>query len=208
MPTAADATPLRLFAALLPPPAVVADLRRVIAPLRDTDQELRWDLPQLWHVTLAFMAAVPPGRLAPLTGELGRVASATSPLHLALAGAGAFRRPHAARTIWAGISGDTESLASLAAACQDAAKTVQVEVASAPTFRPHLTLARARRRPINAEQLLTALAGYASPTWTATELILIRSHLGAGPNGRPRHEPVATLPLGTAARNLEAGSDR
>ena len=66
-------------------------------------------------------------------------------------------------------------------------------------------------RPIDAEEIrswlrneelkpdwLRVLEGYAGPQWTAREVTLFVSHLGEGRGGRPRHEPVAVLPLGAA----------
>jgi 2'-5' RNA ligase len=40
------------------------------------------------------------------------------------------------------------------------------------------------------------LDAYRGPAWTASEVVLVASHLGEGPRRRPRHEVVAELPLG------------
>jgi 2'-5' RNA ligase len=40
------------------------------------------------------------------------------------------------------------------------------------------------------------LEAYRGPTWTATEVTLVESHLGEGPRRRPRYEVVGTFPLG------------
>jgi Xaa-Pro aminopeptidase len=39
------------------------------------------------------------------------------------------------------------------------------------------------------------LAGFTGSTWTASELHLVRSHLGAGPERTSRYEPLASWPL-------------
>ena len=44
---------------------------------------------------------------------------------------------------------------------------------------------------------LEVLDTYAGPTWTAREISLVASHLGEGPNKRPRYEVVETFPLST-----------
>lgn len=63
---------------------------------------------------------------------------------------------------------------------------------------PHLTLARAARRGTSGpslQRLAAGLADYAGPEWTAGELLLMRSQLGAGPRGSAHHTMVAELPL-------------
>jgi 2'-5' RNA ligase len=37
---------------------------------------------------------------------------------------------------------------------------------------------------------------YAGPSWTVDEITLVASYLGEGPRRRPRHEVLASLPLG------------
>ena len=66
---------LRLFVAVLPPPPVVAAWDTLLEPRRDADPSLRWTLPESWHVTCAFMPAVPETRLDALAealDDLGR----------------------------------------------------------------------------------------------------------------------------------------
>ena len=62
-------------------------------------------------------------------------------------------------------------------------------------FRPHLTLARLRR-PEDATRWLRVLDPYVGPPWQAHDVALIASHLGQGPDGRPRHDIVETFELG------------
>ena len=40
------------------------------------------------------------------------------------------------------------------------------------------------------------LDGYRGPAWVVEEVRLIASFLGEGPRNRPRHEQVASFPLG------------
>ena len=61
-------------------------------------------------------------------------------------------------------------------------------------FVPHLTVARLRR-PIEATKWLRVLDTYQSADWVVEHIDLVTSYLGQGPNGRPRYETVATLPL-------------
>ncbi len=184
----------RLFVAVFPGPEVVDDLVRVVEPLRVEAPELRWTLPDQWHVTLSFLPAVPAEDVDGFVSALERIATATPPLRLMLTGVGAFPRADRARVVWAGVGGDVERLHTLADGCRTAAADRGLDV-SRGTFRPHLTLARARRAPVRARLSLAAMAGYEGPPWTADTLVVVRSHLGAGEAGRPRYEVCRSLPL-------------
>jgi len=97
---------------------------------------------------------------------------------LQLAGAGAFSRPRAARVLWTGVDGDTEGLRRLADRCRAAGGRIGIEL-KAERFRPHLTLARSRRAPVDVTGNIAALASYVGPSWTAGSLRLVRSTLGS-----------------------------
>ncbi|TGZ09055.1 hypothetical protein E5Z02_17350, partial [Streptomyces rhizosphaericola] len=91
----------RLFAAILPPPSAVAELRAAVAPLRTLSgaRDLRWTRPEDWHVTLAFYGEVPDEDVRPeLEARLGRAAHRTEPIRLRVHGAGHF----GGRALWAG----------------------------------------------------------------------------------------------------------
>lgn len=184
--------PLRMFAAIEPAAAAIADLQQAVRRLRELEPDLRWTPPEQWHVTLVFAAVVPRDRVVALVTALEHVAASQPPLGLRIAGGGAFRRPAAARTIWAGLDGDLDALAALAAACQAAARSCRIEISEAAAFRPHLTLARTRAKPIHAGRLLQTLGPYAGPAWTADHITLIDSIPFEG--GR-HHATRAVLPL-------------
>lgn len=94
---------MRLFVAVVPPDDVLDDLEEHVEPRRDAGPEIRWTDRHQWHVTLAFLGAVPEARLDDLTDALARSAARRDPLVLRLAGAGAFPNPYAARVLWAGV---------------------------------------------------------------------------------------------------------
>jgi len=187
---------VRLFAALIPPPNVLADLERFVASRRAAAREdVRWSGTEQWHVTLAFMARVQDEQLEPLRTGLAAAAAATPPLRLRVAGVGAFPRPRRARVVWAGLDGDTAALGTLAGDVVAAAATAGIDVPTGQ-FRGHLTLARLRT-PRDVTELLRGMDGYAGPPWAADELALVRSHLGKRPGGRALHEVLTTSPLRT-----------
>ena len=57
-------------------------------------------------------------------------------------------------------------------------------------FHPHVTLARTGR-PVEATRWLRVLDVYCGPSWQATEVALVESHLGEGPRRRPRYESAS-----------------
>lgn len=158
---------MRLFAALLPPAEAVDDLHTHLGRGCSTgDEQLRRTPRRLWHVTLAFYGD---DDLAERSAALARQLSGQQAPRLTLAGAGTFRG-----VLWVGVDGDHAVLAALAGAARHAG----TELPDRP-FHAHLTLARwsARRPPPrSARRLLSVLDDYRGPTWTADEVVLLRSH--------------------------------
>jgi 2'-5' RNA ligase len=198
---------VRLFVAIVPPPAALAELAAAVSPLRAARPELRWNGPDDWHLTLAFLGEVADRVLPDLSVRLERAARRHPVTELAVHGAGAFPRPSRASVLWAGIdqpgiaqpgngrlrkAQPGNRLAPLAASVAAAARR-----AGAPPpdegrrYRPHLTLARCRE-PADVTAVTAALADLRGRPWTAAEIRLIRSNLG----GRaPRYEDLGRWPL-------------
>ncbi|MGE5764145.1 MAG: RNA 2',3'-cyclic phosphodiesterase [Mycobacterium leprae] len=182
---------MRLFVAVRPPPEALAHLDAAVVSHRDDWLALGWVPAERWHLTLAFLGDVDPDRVDPLAQRLARTAARHPALTLSFAGAGTFPRRHAhARVVWTGVFGDRRELGLLAAGVVAAASRERIAVDDRP-YRPHLTLARVRR-PADVSPLVAELSSYAGPVWTATDLQLVRSHLGP----KPRHETLAHWPLG------------
>ncbi|HEX7104935.1 MAG TPA: RNA 2',3'-cyclic phosphodiesterase [Acidothermaceae bacterium] len=181
----------RLFAAFLPSDDAITDLDAAVAPLRDGWTTLRWTPPRLWHLTGAFFGEVAEERAHQLAARLERVAARHAPVQLRFAGGGAFSRPAKASVVYAGVDGALPRLRALADSCAAAGRRVGLAMEER-AFRPHLTLARAKgRTPVDVRPIVERLDGYAGPTWTSSEIVLMRSHLGP----QPRHEPVGRWPL-------------
>ena len=178
---------LRMFVAVTPPADLVAELSDFL----DSRHGMPWIDPEQWHITLAFMAAVPEHRVDDLTVELSGVAGRHQPFELALTGAGAF--PHAAKASVLWLAAEGAGLDHLARSCRAAAAHVGAPP-DGKGFTGHLTLARLRR-PIEATKWLRVLDTFRG-SWPVDHIELIESHLGEGPNRRPRYETVAALPLG------------
>jgi 2'-5' RNA ligase len=149
---------------------------------------LRWTEPAALHLTLLFLGATDPAAVPKVVRALEEVASRHVPMRLATGGLGAFPSPGKARVAWYGVDDSVNALRGLA---YDVRRTVATDEAA--RFRAHVTLARARAEPVD----LRGWVREAAPAGalSVTEMLLIRSHLGAGP---ARYEVMRTVSIGSA----------
>lgn len=194
---------MRLFAAVLPPPAAVDELHRAVRAVRETapDDRLRWTAEAGWHFTLAFMGEVRDELLPELHARLGRAAARCEPLALRLHGAGHFGR----RALWIGAAGNLDALRMLAERADAAARRAGVPMDQHHRYTPHLTLGRAKTEDVDLEPFLEPLRTFEGTSWQATELSLVRSNLPTSgiPGEQPRYEVVGAWELGEPAPPYE-----
>lgn len=184
---------MRTFVAIYPAPEAIEHLDAFLDARRQAGA-FRWASPEQWHLTLAFFEDVPDRSFDALVDGLDAAVRKRSPQRATIAGGGAFPHVGGAKVLWAGVDvDDAAELSKLAKGCRAAGATVGVPPAG-ERFRPHLTLARISP-PIEATKWVRLLDAYRGPDWTIDEVALVESHLGEGPNRRPRHEVVATFPL-------------
>ena len=179
---------MRLFAAVLLPAPVVADLDALVA--RHRDDVLRWTASESWHLTLAFYGRVDDARVPDLKARLARAAKRHPAMSLALGGAGRFD----GRALWIGCEGDVGAMRVLARSVAAAGRRVGAAAEEARRFRAHVTVARAPR-PLDLRPYVSALVDYRSQPWLADTIALVRSHLGGGENRRARYETMSSHPL-------------
>jgi len=182
-----------MFIALPLPEAVKEDLSEFLEPCQEAGPELRWTVPEQWHLTLAFLSDVADRHMDELLERLERAVSRRRPLDVRLAGAGAFPQAGRANVLWAGVEHDGEELMRLAGGVRAAGARSGIEVGGG-RFHPHLTVARLAV-PADVTRWLRVLDPYAGPSWQAHEVVLCASHLGQGRGGRSRHEVRAVFPL-------------
>ena len=183
----------RLFAAVLLPAPVRADLTRATAALRALEGVRPVRAEQL-HLTLRFIGEVDRGLEAPLAREIAAATAEMPGFPMRLRAAGVFPSHRRARVLWVGVE-DTPALAQLQRAVEEA--VVRAGVAPDPRpFRPHVTVGRIRRPPPP-----VGLAGaIARVRWEATvnvrRVSLMRSELL--PRGARHTEVVACRLAGGA----------
>jgi len=145
--------------------------------------------PANWHLTLRFLGDTDAEEAERLAATLAAAAFPAA-FEVRLGGFGAFPRPARARVAWLGLVAGTEPLAELAAAVEAAVRRAGLPAEHRP-FSPHLTLARLRD-PQDVRAALAALPPFEAVV-PVHEVVLHRSHLGAGP---PRYEAVRRFALG------------
>ncbi|MFI6940545.1 RNA 2',3'-cyclic phosphodiesterase [Streptomyces sp. NPDC050418] len=193
---------MRLFVAVLPPPAAVDELRYVVDELRNFPgaDKLRWTEPDGWHFTLAFLGEVPDTVRPDLDERLRRAAHRTPAFELGLYRSGRFGQ----RALWAGANGDTATLRRLAERAHAAGSRAGLALEDPHRFVPHLTLARSgagrhQTHPplVDLVPYAAELDGFAGTPWTVEHLSLVRSHLPRSgvPGEQPRYEEVGRWPL-------------
>ncbi|MCJ1680585.1 RNA 2',3'-cyclic phosphodiesterase [Streptomyces sp. APSN-46.1] len=182
---------MRLFAAVVPPPEAVAELREAVRAL-PADPRLRRTTEAAWHFTLAFMGEVQDEVLPDLHARLARAAARTAPFPLRLHGVGHFGD----RTLWVGAAGDLDTMRMLAERADAAARRAGVPMEQHRRYTPHVTLGRSREG-IPLRPYLDALADFEGTAWQADTLCLVRSNLPVSgiPGEQPRYETVGAWPL-------------
>ncbi|HEY0319925.1 MAG TPA: RNA 2',3'-cyclic phosphodiesterase [Pyrinomonadaceae bacterium] len=176
-----SASGLRLFCAVELPQEIRAQAARYIATLRESKPRGRvsWDSEEKLHLTLKFFGDVEEGRVTQLAGALERAASLINPFELGLRGTGAFPPAGLPRVLWLGVTDSSGRLDKLHQHIEDeCARTGYAR--ERKRFNPHLTIARLRST--EGARSLAALhksLEFEAPAFPVTEIVLIRSELGA-----------------------------
>ncbi|MEU7552375.1 RNA 2',3'-cyclic phosphodiesterase [Streptomyces sp. NPDC044571] len=187
---------MRLFAAVLPPPEALDELRRAVEAVRGRagrDDRIRWTAEAGRHFTLAFMGEVGDPVLPDLRARLARAAERTDPFPLRLHGCGHFGD----RALWIGAAGGIDTMRMLAERADAAARRAGVPMEQHRRYTAHLTLGRSHGGA-DLRPYLDALKGFEGSPWQVGELSLVRSNLPTSgiPGEQPRYEVVAAWPLG------------
>ena len=132
----------RAFIAIELPPPLRRSLWEIERSLQSRpSRSIKWVPEGNLHLTLKFLGDVPLSQVPDIAGVVERAAASTHPLHLGIAGVGAFPSQLRPRVLWAGLGGDIEPLASLASKIDAALVGLGFPRETRP-FTPHLTMAR------------------------------------------------------------------
>ena len=164
----------RLFVAIWPGDAARDALAGTVDTARQSAPDVRWQPPERWHITVAFLGIADPGRAATRVSTFERRGDAPAPEPIHLAGAGAF-----GPVIWVGVE-HSPWLADLAGGLQRALHVADRR------FRAHVTVGRVRGHDgvARAREVVPLLSGHCGPPWTPTEVTLVESATGPAPEYR------------------------
>jgi 2'-5' RNA ligase len=169
---------IRTFIAFDLPDTVLSALGRVQDDLKHRGLKAKWVRLQSIHLTLKFLGDIKADQVDPVAHQLAAAARGTGSLTLGAKGIGVFpniRRPH---VIWAGLSGDLETLGELQRNIDRALSEIGF-TREKRSFKGHLTLGRFKGRTDSRKvaEALEALAGFDTRTFTARQLVLFKSRL-------------------------------
>lgn len=182
---------MRLFIALIPPETVKDAVYAAAEPLRSSGADVKWVERENLHLTLAFLGAVDPPRLAEAEGCLARVCAGRAPFEVSF---GAFGSFVGLRVLWLGVERGAAELRGLAEALSGELlpKGLIAEEEARRPFRAHLTLGR-QRSPRAAAALRRALESPPpAAAFEAGAISIVESRLS--PKG-PTYEERARLAL-------------
>lgn len=163
----------RLFVAIWPDARARAELAQHLKPVRAEHDDVRWQSPERWHITLAFLGPTDPDKASTRLTQLVDRKPLPESEPLRLRGSGTFNT-----VIWAGVE-HGPWLAELAGVFRAA------HIDDTP-FRAHLTVGRIRgpQAAQRARAVAHRLAGIDGPPWTPRRFLLVASFGGPQPEYR------------------------
>ena len=175
---------MRIFVAVFPPPEIRKALLGAAREL-PVAGEVRWARPENVHLTLKFLGDVPGDDVDRVAEALEPVRLRHEPFEAELSAFGAFPSARRARILWAAVGEGSEFLRDLARDVEASLEPLGFEREDR-AYVPHLTLGRARSRPVSFEAAETPPLGF-----RVRNLDLVKSV----PDGRPTYSTLATYPL-------------
>ncbi len=182
---------MRVFTALYPSPAAVADLERIVGPLRSAHDDLTWTQPEQWHLTLTFHAELDADQVRRLERTVARCAAIRDATSARFRGSGAFPSRTRGRILWVGVEPADRGLAGIQRNLTARLRR-QGWALDDRRYRPHLTVARSRvRRDFGA--MVEELDAYEGPSWAVDRIAIVVSR--PDDEGRFTHERIGDYPL-------------
>jgi 2'-5' RNA ligase len=171
---------IRAFIAVELPDQVKRSLSDIQAQLKAGRSRAKWVAPESIHLTLKFLGGISPDTVSGVTQAMEEAALGVSPFRVGVGGLGAFPNSKHAQVVWAGLTGDTATLAQLQKDLDIALARLGFTPESRP-FTAHLTLARMRDEasPPEREALgkLVESTSFEAGDFVVDSLSLMRSQL-------------------------------
>jgi RNA 2',3'-cyclic 3'-phosphodiesterase len=173
---------VRAFIAVKPPEAVLARLATLETDLHQSTWPggFRWTPLENVHLTLLFLGNVLRSDLNGLQAALESACEAVPAFEVECRGLGCFPNSRRPSVLWAGLKGNLAGLAELQRRIVSACSSFG-EHQEKKAFRPHLTLARAKRFDarliVDLEKDLAQRSDTSFGTWTTDHVSLVESRL-------------------------------
>ena len=168
---------VRTFVALEFPAVVGQTLGAIIDRLRQAGDGVRWVRPDATHLTLKFLGDVDGARIPDVVRAVQDVAQTYAPFTLRTSDVGGFPNRERAKVVWVGVEGDLEALAGLQKEADEALGGLGFPLDERKYF-PHLTLGRARRKPVEVGE--DESRGYRAVSFRVERIAVMRSDLQPG----------------------------
>ncbi len=177
-----DRKSVRTFLAIELPPGIKYLIEGIKEKLTPALKGIRWIRPEAMHLTLKFFGDVSQDDVVRISEVVERNVRDIAPMVLNVDSPGGFPSLKNPRVLWLGIGGDVQRLEVLQAAIER-----DLEECGFPgekrSFKPHLTLGRARSRVriiSGAEALIGGIKKLGVFRFDVRELILFESELKPG----------------------------
>ena len=165
---------MRLYAVITPPPAVLHHLRSAVDEARTHTPEVPWTEPSMWSLMLARFGNLGLDETTVVRETLGAIGTYCPPLSLQLTGAVATPEDSLeVESLGVGMTGDLAELWSLATAVPAMVQRHGMFL-DRRSFQAVIPLAQAAQGLFPPARALAALQTYQGPTWTSTEMRLVR----------------------------------
>ena len=190
---------MHLYAAVVPPAAVLSDLDAVVGQAAVPVRELT-PTPEATKLTpIAHFGNLTRGDARSLIDTLARHVAGHGPFEVSLGGGAALEWPGDV-SAWVRYQGEVDRLRSLAKEVTSAAQSRRLFV-DRRAFRPLLALGEITEETTepSLQRLLDRLDAYEGPTWRLGSVQLMRTRASSDGDGMLVHELYEELPL-TAGR--------
>ena len=173
---------MRVFLAIELPQDIKDLIEGIKEKLMPALKGIRWTRPEGMHLTLKFFGDVSQDDVFRISEIVGRNVRDIAPLELNVGLPGGFPSLKKPRVLWFGIDGDVQRLAALQAEIEGALEECGFS-GGERSFKPHLTLGRARSRGgiiSGTEDVITKAGELRTHRFDTRELILFESELKPG----------------------------
>lgn len=145
---------MRLFVGIPLDEEARRGVEKVVKKLKRGHWPVRWEKPEKWHVTVAFLGndKLALKSLASLSSAVKRGVRGIEPFEIRLKGLGSFPDLVLPRVVWLGLKGDLKSMARIYKGVREELRKLKLEFDEKP-FRPHVTLGRVSKEAKRKQRL-------------------------------------------------------